>query len=216
MRVSSNSKLTLEEAKVFGTETRRLRKDAGIKVKELAELVGISYTHMSNIENPNKNKKPSPQLAERIASVFDTTVDEMLSPHSENDYDEWCEYGKNLMRHRAAKGLATAEVARALGIGIEAYRAYEFGKGCPPDRIKERLNSLLDVDKPIEKPTEQPKAIEPAEESVEVKVSDATTDICDIILAHVKALKVDTNTQKKVWRFFIDMKIDAEERRLFG
>lgn len=41
-------------------------------------------------------------------------------------------------------------------------------------------------------------------------------DIRDIILNHVTDMQIDVNAQKSIWRYFTDLKIDAEERRLFG
>ena len=203
MRVSSNSKMTDAEGKVFGKEMRRLRKEAGMSAKQFGEYIGVSQTHISQLECGHK--KPSPQLAERIAEAFDTMVEDMLKPFDEKVEEERRAYGKELARRRTARGLSSATVAGALGIPVSVYREYEFGKCSITEREKELLDNLLN-----DKPKEEPK------KEVLPLAEDVPTDICDIILGHIKDLQVDADTQKKVWRYFSGAKLLAEERRLFG
>ena len=76
MRVSSNSKMTDAEAKTFGSELKRLREEAGLTGVAFAELIGTSAGHISQLERGTK--KPSPELAERIADAFNLKVSDML------------------------------------------------------------------------------------------------------------------------------------------
>lgn len=209
MRVSSNSTFTLEEAGVFGKEMRRLRKESGLKVKELAELVGVSDNYVSNIESPSKNKKPSPQLAERIANVFDTTVEQMLNPKTNDDrvWEFRRNYGATLKEHREAKGLPSKVLAGAVGVPTQVYREWEQGLCSITDMQMAMLDRLLGIG-------EKPKVV--AETKIVETPAEVPSEICDIILRHIKDLGDDVNEQKKVWRYFTDMRIAAEERELFG
>ena len=207
MRVSSNARMTDAELKVFSAEMKRLREEAGMTTRMFAEYVGVSASYISTIENGHN--KPSPELAERIASAFDLSVDEMLVPYAEKERAKREEYGKTLAKHRAEKGFPSALVAGALGIPTSVYKEYEQGLCSITERNVATLNSLLGIgeDKPIE-----------VEQVVEepVKVEVVPSEICDIILGHITDLKVDKDTQKKVWHYFTKVRMDAEERRLFG
>jgi transcriptional regulator with XRE-family HTH domain len=207
MRVSSNSRFTEAEGKIFGEELRRLRKEAGMSTKQFGEYIGISQTYLSNLEN--SNRKPSPQLAQRIAEAFDLTVDDMLVPLKEKVAEERRKYGKELSLRRNAKGLSSSVVAGALGIPLAVYKEYELGECSITEREKTLLDNLFG-DKPQE-------AVETEVEcETATTTSDVPLEICDIILGHIKDLQIDTDEQKKVWRYFSTAKLEAEERRLFG
>lgn len=102
-------------------------------------------------------------------------------------------------------------VAGALGIPVAVYKEYEQGLCSIPERNMNTLYKLLSND---DVKAEEPKPIEV--KAVEEKAGDVPSEICDIILGHITDLKVDKDTQKKVWHYFSRVKLDAEERRLFG
>lgn len=185
---------------MFGERMRELRKEAGLSTKDVGELVGLSQSYVCNIEC--NNKKPSPQVASRIASIFGLKPSDMLDPTFNETWEERKEYGKKLLTGRLDKGYQRSLVAGALGIPVEIYAEYERGECSITPREKELLGKLLDLDKEV--------VVE------EEPVVDDPIDICDIIPEHIKDLKVDSDTQKKVWRYFTFMKVSAEEHKLFG
>lgn len=213
MRVSSNSKMTEEQAKTFGAELKRLRKDAGFTGKAFSELMGVSLGYISQVERAVK--KPPPQFAERIAEAFNTTVAEMLGEakaveaeaSDEKVWEVRKQYGKVLREHREAKGLSPVTIAGALGIPPYVYKEYEQGLCSITDREMNILTKLLGIG-------EKPEVV------VETKIvetpAEIPDEICDIILKHVKDLQIDEATQRVVWRYFNQVRVDAEERRLFG
>lgn len=209
MRVSGNSTMTDAQGKVFGAEMRRLRKEAGLKTTEFAKYVGVTPTYISNLELGNR--KPSPQLAERIANAFDLKVSDMIVSQTEREREARVNYGKALARRRNEKGYSMSLVAGALGIPVAVYKEYEQGLCSIPERNMNTLYKLLSND---DVKAEEPKPIEV--KAVEEKAGDVPSEICDIILGHITDLKVDKDTQKKVWHYFSRVKLDAEERRLFG
>ena len=208
MRVSGNSTMTDAESEVFGAEMRRLRKEAKMTLTEFGKYVGVTPTYISNLELATR--KPSPQLAEKIANAFDLKVSDMLVSQSEREQEARVRYGKALSKRRMEKGYSMSLVAGALGIPVAVYKEYEQGLCSIPERNIATLACLLSDDK--ETKVEEPKPIEVAKEVV----SDVPTEICDIILGHITDLRVDKDTQKKVWHYFSKVKLDAEERRLFG
>lgn len=204
MRVSSNSMLTNEQVKVFSKELHKLRTEAGLSAKDLAELVGISQMYVYNLENGKR--RPSPQLVDRVASAFGIRASDIFNPPRREPSRERVEYGRKLLMGRINKGYTRSMVAGALGIPVSVYVEFERGECSITDRQKELLEKLLDIG---EKPAVETRA-------KETPVAEDPIDVCNIILEHIKDLKVDSETQKKVWRYFTYMKISEEERKLFG
>ena len=212
MGKGSPSTFTDEQGRLFGSEARRLRADAGFNLRQFAELIGVTENYYCKIEHGKKC--PSPQLADRIANAFDTTAEQMLVAKlpelGVSDDKVWefrKKYGAALKQHREEKGLPCSVVAGALGIPTAVYKEYEQGLCSITDRQMELLDKLLGIG-------EKPKVVE-KEIIVEVP-AEVPTGICDTILTHIKDLQISEDEQKEVWRYFSKIKLDAEERRLFG
>lgn len=205
MRVSSNATMTDAESKVFGSEMKRLREEAGFSGTAFSELMGVSQSHISQLERGTK--KPSPELAERIADAFNVTVSDMLISNDTRIAETRRKIGAKLRDKRREKGLAINTIAGALGVLPYVYEEYEKGLCSITDREMDILNKLLGVN-------EEPK-VEVVEKVVEVP-AEIPNEICDLILGHIKDLQVSEDEQKEVWRYFNKVKLDAEERRLFG
>ena len=196
---------TDEQNAAFGAELKRLRKNEGLTQMALGELVGCSNNHIHALEEGKR--KPSPELAERIADVFNLKVSDMLTPHDERVKETRRQIGMKLQEARRSKQLSIKTVAGALGILPYVYEEYEKGLASITDREMDTLNILLGIN-------EEPKV--EVVEKVVVVPAEIPTQICDLILTHIKDLNVDGATQKEVWRYFNKVKLDAEERRLFG
>lgn len=205
MRVSSNSEMTNEQGKVFGAELKRLRKENGLTGVEFAGLVDCSAVHISQLESGRK--KPSPQLAGRIADAFGLSVSDMLVHNDEQVCKFRKEYGATLKKHRVAKDLPPAVVAGALGIEPYIYLEYEQGVSSITEREMNTLNKLLDIGKKPEVVVETKVVEVPAE---------IPSEICGIILEHIRDLQIGEDSQKQIWRYFSRVKMDADERRVFG
>lgn len=202
--------MTDEQGKRFAAEIKRLRKEAGLTQEEFADLVGISQSYTNNLECGRR--KPSPQLADKIADAFSTTTAEMLGAKEDKPDDDGVweirrKFGATIKSHREAKGLPIAILAGALGIPTSVYKEYEQGLCSITDREMDTLRRLLGIG-------EKPKVVE---KTVTVEVpAEVPVKICDIILAHIKDLQVSEDEQKEVWRYFKELKLNAEERTLFG
>ena len=204
MREKTNF-LTDEQKAVFASEMKRLRKEANMSSSEFAKYLGVSQSYIGNIERVDR--APSMQLMEKIAGAFDKTVDEMLSPVDERVDEFRRKYGAKLKQHREARGLPCRVVAGALGVPPQVYKEWEQGLCSVTEYQMEMLDKLLGIG-------EKPK-VETVEVVVEVP-ANVPSEICDIILEHIKDLQTSEDEQKEVWRFFSRIKLDAEERRLFG
>ena len=194
-----------ERTNFLTDEMKRLREEANMSTTEFSKYLGVSQSYVSNIECVNRT--PSMPLMEKIAGAFDTTVDAMLAPTDERVIEFRKKYGATLKQHREARGLPCRVVAGALGVPPQVYKEWEQGLCSITEYQMEMLDKLLGIG-------EKPKA-----ETVEVVVevpANVPTEICDIIMGHIKDLQICEDEQKQVWRYFSRIKLDAEERRLFG
>ena len=60
----------------FGTILRQLRTATGVGIKRLGPELGVTYTHLSKLENGDVN--PSEQLVNRVAAYFNYDRDKLL------------------------------------------------------------------------------------------------------------------------------------------
>lgn len=205
MRVSSNSTMTDAQSAVFGAELKRLREKEGLNGVAFAELVGCNSSYLSQVEHGKK--KPSPQLAERIADAFNLKVSDMLISYDEQLRETRKKIGAEICKHRRDKGIPMGVVAGALGIPLSVYKEYEQGLCSIDSNSIDILSRLLGMN-------EEPKVVE-KEVVVEVPV-EIPADISDIILTHIRDFQISEEEQKKIWRYFSEAKMAMEERKLFG
>ena len=62
--------------KKIGKRIKRYRAEKGLSQEELAEMVGITYKHLSNIETGNR--RPSLEIVVSIASALNISPDDIL------------------------------------------------------------------------------------------------------------------------------------------
>jgi len=68
---------------VLSKKIKRVRKDKGITLQQLAKEVGSSKSYMWQLEN-SSDINPSAQLISKIAEALGTTVDYLLGPNQED------------------------------------------------------------------------------------------------------------------------------------
>jgi transcriptional regulator with XRE-family HTH domain len=62
----------------FGSSIRKLRKERGISLRDLADRVKIDFTYLSKIEN-GKVDPPSERIIKLVAKELDTDSEELLN-----------------------------------------------------------------------------------------------------------------------------------------
>jgi transcriptional regulator with XRE-family HTH domain len=60
-----------------GEKIRQLRQEKGLKQEEFAELAGIDYSYLNQLENGKRN--PTVEMLDKIAKALDTTPENLLS-----------------------------------------------------------------------------------------------------------------------------------------
>lgn len=91
---------------MIGKNIRRIRKQQGLTLSELAERAGIAKSYLSNIER-NVNQNPSIQVLERLAAVLDVDIQVLLGiepPKELQPDDEWMVFIKELQDSGIDKG----------------------------------------------------------------------------------------------------------------
>ena len=60
----------------LGTKVRALRKQRGLTLREVADVLGVHYTHIQKIETGRK--RPSSELILKYAMLFSVTADQLM------------------------------------------------------------------------------------------------------------------------------------------
>ena len=60
----------------FGKKLHFLRKQRGFTLRQLAQILGVHYAHINNIEHGVRS--PSTDLVLKMAQVFDVSTDELM------------------------------------------------------------------------------------------------------------------------------------------
>lgn len=144
-------------ANTLGTKIIKLRQDKGITQEELAKLIPVDQSMISYYEK-NK-KKPSTEVLEKIADIFDVSVDYLLGrtddprpveeitdahqrieealaddPEAENLLDFWKELKERedlFLLFKQVRPLSDDSIRRVIRVikAIEDEEAREFGDG---------------------------------------------------------------------------------------
>ncbi|MFC0476132.1 helix-turn-helix domain-containing protein [Robertmurraya beringensis] len=84
---------------MIGKNIYDIRKRRGLTLTELAERAGIAKSYLSNIER-NLNQNPSINVIEKIASVLEVDLKELLGSGGDKNEpqmdNEWVEFVKEL------------------------------------------------------------------------------------------------------------------------
>lgn len=90
---------------MIGDNIKIIRKRRRLSLSELANRAQISKSYLSNIER-NLNQNPSIQIIDRIASVLDVDLQEVLGVKAINHLlpeNEWLEFVKELKKSGVEK-----------------------------------------------------------------------------------------------------------------
>ncbi len=60
----------------FGKKLHQLRKQKGFTLRQLAEMLGVHYAHLNNIEHGAR--RPSTDLVLKVAEVFGVSTDQLM------------------------------------------------------------------------------------------------------------------------------------------
>lgn len=81
---------------MIGSNIYQIRKKRGLSLSELSERARISKSYLSNIER-NLNRNPSIHIIEKIASVLDVELKELIRPEAVIGIEkEWVDFIQEL------------------------------------------------------------------------------------------------------------------------
>jgi transcriptional regulator with XRE-family HTH domain len=67
----------------FGEKLRTLRNKQGLTLRQLGEMVGVSFTFLGKLEKGEKT--PNVSMVLRLANVFDVSTDQLIRDELEVD-----------------------------------------------------------------------------------------------------------------------------------
>ena len=198
--------MTAEQFEAFRTAMRKLRKENGLTLKALSDIVECSPSHINNIEIGKKY--PSDDLAKDIAEVFDTTAEAMCGIENERKVDDEIakRIGKAYREKRLAKNFGLKEVAGFAGIPKEVLAEFEDGKCSIGASVMETLDRLYKVE------TE----VQTVEVVKEVPIDSVSLDTVDKILGCITGMNISKNEQVALFRELSTARTQILERQLFS
>jgi transcriptional regulator with XRE-family HTH domain len=60
----------------LGAKVRMLRRQRGLTLREVADVIGVHYTHLQKIEAGHK--RPSSDVILKLAALFGVTADQLM------------------------------------------------------------------------------------------------------------------------------------------
>jgi len=131
----------------IGSEIRRLRRQRGLTLKELADKVGLSTSYLSEVER--ELKRPSIEVLEKLTNILRIPVGSLV-PVSQA-YDAGMasgmssRLGKKLKQLRESMNLSQAELAQRAGLSGGLIGQIESGRTRPSLKTVQRLADALGV-----------------------------------------------------------------------
>lgn len=125
----------------IGERIKKLRKQKGMSVEELAKRIGKNKATVYRYEKNEISDLPYTILIP-IAEALHTTPAYLMGWDDESTK----EYGKAIHKLRMKKNITIMEMAEELHISVEMLKEYEDGKRQIPMYMIERIASFLDVE----------------------------------------------------------------------
>lgn len=143
------STLFLKEGEIMDNIAKRLkelRKQSGLKQKEIAEKLNITVGGYSNYER--NFSLPSCEKLVQLANIYQTTLQYIITGEQDTQcYDEknFCSFPQRLRELREKRNMTQQQVADCLGIRKATYQGYEYNKYEPKLDKLLQLAELFDV-----------------------------------------------------------------------
>lgn len=89
---------------MIGEQVKKLRLEKKLSISELAERAGVAKSYLSSLER-NLQSNPSIQFLEKISTVLEVPLDQLLHEHPNNeDLDtDWVQLVKEAMESGVSK-----------------------------------------------------------------------------------------------------------------
>ncbi|MCL4425540.1 MAG: helix-turn-helix domain-containing protein [Firmicutes bacterium] len=130
-----------------GAEIRRLRRQRGLTLKELADRVGLSTSYLSEVER--ELKRPSIEALERLTGLLRIPLGSLIPVTQAYDAGMATgmsgRLGKKLKQLRESMDLSQAELAQRAGLSGGLIGQIESGKTRPSLKTVQRLADALGV-----------------------------------------------------------------------
>lgn len=123
---------------MLGDKIRSLRKQRGLSQVELGRILGVSQRAISGYES--QQISPSPEVLKQLATIFNVSVDYLLSDESaslfsttngstSNQVVNWSNLALKLRRVREERQWTVEQSAQRVGVSAETWSQWEQGTG---------------------------------------------------------------------------------------
>ena len=201
---------TEKQIDAFRKNIKELRSDNELSNGDIGELTGFSKNYVAQIICGASN--PSETFVASVSKAFGIASKDLLRPLIEMHTETWSTFGREVSLARDQVGFSRKQMADFLGIPMRVYVEIEEGKCSTSELQKDTIRKLLRMNETSETQPEAKKKV-PKEA---VSFEELPDDILEVLLKHVKDLKTDLETQRKVFRSLSGISLAREERKLFG
>jgi len=131
--------------KVLGERIKQLRKERKLTQRELADKLGISHGSVALYETGDR--KPDPEMINKIADFFDVTVDYLFgrTEHKREIVVDNIALPHRLKQLREQRKWTQSQLGEKLGVSSATINRYEKGIRHPDPEILMKLVDLFDV-----------------------------------------------------------------------
>lgn len=147
------------ESSTFGTELRKIRRAAGMSVRDVADAIGTNSSVIVRLEK-DETKAPSDNIMEGLEILFGDDVTRIrkrykkgtiksfsrkaviVKPHSPEEIEEGKRIGHRIYQLSRDNNIKAVDIADACGISITTWK--RMINGCrPTDELAEKLADVI-------------------------------------------------------------------------
>lgn len=122
---------------------RLLRKEQGLSLKQLGEIIGVAESTISLYETGKR--QPDQTTLLKIADYFDVSTDYLLDRTNLYLNNDVSIFSMRLKELRKDAKMTREELAKLLNIGTSSISRYEFANVIPNVKILKKISNIFNV-----------------------------------------------------------------------
>ena len=213
----STGKYSEQECINFVKNLILFQREKALTNADIASVLEVSPTFICSIRNGRQ--KPSERIIKGVSDLSGIKVADLLEDPDNLRMKEWAAYGKRLRKARKNRGMTQVDVANYLGVPKLVYVEMEEGKCSTTEDFKKKLDKLFFAEITVyqTKPEyKTPSDDEKPAQNAAPETAEIPLDIIDVVIKHVKDLKVSEDIQRKIFRSLSEYQLAKREETLFG
>ena len=127
-----------------GKIIREKRIEAGLSQDKLADIIGVSQSHIAAIER-GAIKAPRRETLIKFQEALGFDLTEYMPPPETEDRAQARYLSYHMIEYRKRTGRSRAEIAKEIGISHHTYQQIETQKLAPTERVLEAIADLCEM-----------------------------------------------------------------------